>query len=113
MTQLPEAYERDPGLAAERTQLAWGRSTLALFGCGAAIAKGLPNVTGMPGRPYAGLALCAFGAVAWLSGVPYARARAHPERVRPVARRRAIAALALGTVAVGIGAVLIDTLLAP
>ena len=55
MIEPGDAYERDPGLAAERTQLAWGRSTLALFGCGAAIAKGLPNITGTPGRPWAGM----------------------------------------------------------
>ena len=54
------AYERDPGLAAERTELAWNRSTLALFACGAAMLKGLPKVTGKPGRPLAGLLIFAF-----------------------------------------------------
>ena len=72
----PPAYERDAGLAAERTELAWGRSSLALMACGAAIAKGIPKMTGGLGHPVAGGLLLGVGAFAWLLGVPYARARA-------------------------------------
>lgn len=107
-----DGYERDPGLAAERTEMAWGRSALALFVCGAAVARGLPGVTGAPGRPAAGVALCVIGGLAWLAGVPYARQRAHPER-RPTAgaRPRALLLMSLGTAAVGLGALIIDIVL--
>lgn len=109
----PILDEDDPGLAAERTQLAWSRSTLALFAFGAAVAKGLPHLTGTPGRPAAGLAICSFGAVVWLTSVPYARARAHPGQVRPMVRRRAIATMAVGTAAIGLGALLLELVFAP
>ena len=110
---VSEGFEPDPGLAAERTQLAWSRSTLALFAFGAAVAKGLPHLTGTPGRPLAGLTVCAFGALVWLTSVPYARARAHPDRVRPNVRRRALAIMAIGTAAVGVGALLLELVFTP
>ena len=109
----PASAGRDPGLAAERTQLAWSRSTLALFAFGAAVAKGLPNLTGTPGRPLAGLIVCAFGAVVWLTSVPYARARARGGRPSAVVRRRAIATMAIGTTVVGVGALLLELVFAP
>lgn len=100
--------QRHEGLAAERTELAWGRSTLALFACGAAIAKGLPQVTGSGGRPLAGAALFALGAVVWLAGVPYARARNRTVHGhRPPSPDRGLATLALGTSAVGLAAFVI------
>lgn len=102
-------YERDPGLAAERTELAWDRSMLALFGCGAAIAKGLPKLTGTPGRPGIGVAIFAAGALAWLAGVPYARMRRRAGRPpSPNARSWALAVLSLGTVLVGVAALSVD-----
>lgn len=36
-----EADARDPGSDAERTDLAWNRSGLALLGCGAAVLRGI------------------------------------------------------------------------
>lgn len=104
---------RDPGLAAERTQLAWSRSTLALFAFGAAIAKGLPRLTGTPGRPLAGLAICGLGVVIWFSALPYARDRRHPDLAHPDVHRRAMATMAFGTAAAGIGALLLDLVLVP
>ncbi len=92
-----------PGLAAERTELAWGRNSLALLGCGAAVAKGLDTVTGTTGRPLLGFVLLVLGAVAWLSGIPYARVRAQATRegVRAPVRKRELAILAGGTAIVG------------
>ena len=46
---MDESPSVGPGLAAERTELAWGRNSLALLGCGAAVAKGLDTVTGERG----------------------------------------------------------------
>jgi uncharacterized membrane protein YidH (DUF202 family) len=100
----PGAYERDAGLAAERTELAWGRSTLALMACGAAIAKGLPKMTGSAGHPVAGMLILGFGGLVWLAGLPYARARARASHTGQRHRATAIelAPLAFGTAAVGI-----------
>ena len=58
------------GLAAERTSLAWNRSSLALFACGAAVFKGLPRLPAPNGRPVVGgvivaLAIVAAIAVGW------------------------------------------------
>jgi len=103
------SYERDGGLAAERTELAWDRSALALFACGAAVIKGLRNVTGNAARPAIGIALLVLGGLVWLSGVPYARLRAEASRAgrRPVARGRELGIMALGTTLVGVAALAI------
>ena len=58
------------GLAAERTTLAWNRSSLALFACGAAVFKGVPQLPQPGGRPLVGgvivvLAVIAAVAVGW------------------------------------------------
>ncbi len=107
------AYERDEGLAAERTELAWGRSTLALLACGAAMVKGLPKVTGSAAHPIAGALLLGFGGLIWLLGLPYARARARAmrEHQRHVATAIELAPLAFGTAAVGIAALVVDIFL--
>ncbi len=106
-------YERDGGLAAERTELAWGRSTLALLACGAATVKGLPKVTGTPAHPVAGALILGFGGLVWLLGLPYARARAKASHagVRHRATFRELAPLALGTAAIGVAGLVIDLFL--
>ncbi len=38
-----DADSRDPGLAAERTDLAWNRSGLSLVACGAVVMRGLAD----------------------------------------------------------------------
>jgi uncharacterized membrane protein YidH (DUF202 family) len=97
------AYERDPGLAAERTELAWGRSAMSLFACGAAVSRGLPGVTGAAGRPWLGLSLLGLGLVVWLAGVPLAAERAREGRTgrRRPARLHELRPLAWGTAVVG------------
>ncbi len=108
-----DAYEREPGLAAERTELAWDRSALSLFACGAAIVKGLPKVTGGSAHPAAGMAVLALGALVWAAGLPYARARAHATRqgCRAVARRRELLPMAAGSAIVGVAAFVIAAFL--
>lgn len=97
----------DDGRAAERTELAWSRSALSLLACGAATAKGIPNVTS--GHPVTGIVLLALGGLVWLSGVPLARARAGATRrgARPTATIRDLAPVAYGTAVVGIAAIFI------
>jgi uncharacterized membrane protein YidH (DUF202 family) len=51
--------DADPGLARERTALAWTRSSLAFAAVGIAIVKA---------RPAVGIPILAFGLVVWLLG---------------------------------------------
>lgn len=100
------SYEREPGLAAERTELAWDRSALSLFACGAAIVRGLPSITGSSGHPGAGVAVLVLGGLVWAAGIPYARIRAHATRQgrRAVARRRELLPMAAASTIVGVAA---------
>jgi uncharacterized membrane protein YidH (DUF202 family) len=63
------------GLAQERTTLAWSRSSLALFACGAAVLKGVPRLPDPGGRPVVGGVIVALAAVAALVGSWEERAR--------------------------------------
>ena len=101
--------DRDRGLAAERTVLAWGRSTLALFACGAAVAKGVPNLTD-ESRPGPGIVMLLLGGAVWLAGLPFARVRARGGERRAVARPRELAPLAFGTAFVGLAAFMLGLL---
>ena len=107
MDDRAAARPRHAGLAAERTQLAWSRSALSLLACGAATLKGIPQVT--DGHPLTGAVLLLLGGVVWLAGVPLARQRARATALgeRPVARRRDLAPVAVGTVIVGIASMVI------
>jgi uncharacterized membrane protein YidH (DUF202 family) len=107
------SYEREPGLAAERTELAWDRSALSLFACGAAIVRGLPSVTGSAGHPVAGMAVLALGGLVWAAGLPYARIRSHATRQgrRSVARRRELLPMAAASAIVGVAAFVIAAFL--
>jgi len=91
-----------PGLSAERTDLAWSRSGLALMACGVAIAKGLPALHGNVSQPIAGIVLLVMGGAVWLLGWAAARRRRHElgqQRLR--ASYRDVAPIAFGTAAVG------------
>lgn len=107
------SYERDAGLAAERTELAWSRSTLALMACAAAMAKGTPSITGSASHPVAGILILGLGGLIWLLGLPYQRARAIASHTgtRHVATARELAPLAFGTAAVGVAAIIADVFL--
>ena len=59
MTPAAPAGDRDPGLARERTELAWTRTVISYAALGAALLK----VT-----PLAGVLVLAIGASAWKTG---------------------------------------------
>lgn len=92
----------EEGFAAERTDLAWSRSWLSMAACGIIIAKGLPALSGIPGRPIIGLAVLGLGLGVWLLGLLNAhRRRAAPGDVRPVVLWHEVAPVAFGTAIIG------------
>jgi uncharacterized membrane protein YidH (DUF202 family) len=95
----------DEGLAAERTELAWSRSGLAMMACGVVVARGLPTIDAVPRRPVVGVTILGLGAVAWALGLYAARRRrAAPGTPRPVARWRDLAPVAVGSTVIGVAA---------
>jgi len=94
-----------PGMAAERTDLAWSRSGVALLACGVIVLRGLPNVAGDSSRPAEGLLILGLGALTWGLGHWSARQRRTTlAGTRPVARWRDLAPTAIGTATVGMAA---------
>lgn len=89
MTSGPSAGSRppDPGLARERTSLAWTRSAIAFAAIGAAITKT---------RPLVGAPLLLFSAVIWLIG----RSRRTPGRAGLAPRRVLTVAISVTVVAI-------------
>jgi uncharacterized membrane protein YidH (DUF202 family) len=76
-----DADSRDPGLAAERTDLAWNRSGLSLIACGAAILRGLAGTPVSHGNLAVGACILALGVATWALGAWHlAHARARGER---------------------------------
>jgi uncharacterized membrane protein YidH (DUF202 family) len=103
-TAPDQPFVRDRGLAGERTELAWGRSGMALFACGAAVAKGIPKVTG-EGRPIIGIIILILGGITWLVSIPLERARrSTDERARLAVHTHELIPVAVGTAAVGLAA---------
>ena len=78
--------DHDPGLAADRTTLAWRRSGISVVAVGLAVARGIPTVDGVPGRPLIGLAIVGLGAVAFtVSSILAGRRARHAGTDRPTA----------------------------
>lgn len=97
--------EDQDGLAAERTDLAWSRSGLALGACGVLVLRGLPTVTGHPARPVVGGLIVLLGTVVWALGYRSShRRRPIPGRPRPPATWLDLAPAAYGTAVVGLAA---------
>ena len=92
---------RDPALAAERTDLAWNRSSLALLGCGAVVARGMTVGDPVPGRVAVGTTILVLGGLVWLLGTWQARRRSSRGGPRRVAGRLDLLPVSVGTAAVG------------
>ena len=105
--------EEEDGLAAERTELAWGRSSLSLMVCGVAVARGISKSADPSARPLIGGIVLVLGALAWGAGLPYARTRAIAGRTgeRHMVTPKELAPIAIGTAVVGVGALFIALLL--
>ena len=88
------------GLAAERTDLAWNRSALALLACGAAVLKGFPPAR-LSASHVVGAVILVLGAFTWVLGAHADRRRSRPATARAVATRQDLLPVALGTTVVG------------
>jgi uncharacterized membrane protein YidH (DUF202 family) len=102
MTRPYDPDASDPGLASERTDLAWNRSGLALLACGAAVTRGFTLREPTPGRIVVGIVILVLGAFTWVLGAWQARRRSAPGLARAVATRRDLFPVAAGTAVVGI-----------
>lgn len=94
-----------PGLAGERTDMAWSRSGLAVLTLLGAVAKRILDTVEDPSALAIVIAALAVAGVGWAVGLAWARliARASLEG-RPVANARTLAATAYGTSTLGIAA---------
>jgi uncharacterized membrane protein YidH (DUF202 family) len=105
-----DADSRDPGLAAERTDLAWNRSGLSLIACGAVVLRGLANTPVGRGHLAVGACILTLGVLTWALGWWHlAHARARGDR-RTTAGD--LLPVSLGVAAVGVSA-LVVCLLSP
>ena len=103
------AEARTPGLAAERTDLAWNRSGLSLLACAAAILHGVARPPLNTGNLAVGIFVFGLCAVIWALGMRHTRrARTRPDR-------RATAAdllpISLGVAVVGLAALFLGAFL--
>lgn len=95
-------------LAAERTTLAWRRSGLSVVAVGLAIARGVPNVDGVPGRPLVGVVVVLLGGLAFGVSARQAVVRANRfGEARPAVRRGELLPVTLATTLVALGAAVV------
>jgi uncharacterized membrane protein YidH (DUF202 family) len=104
-------YDVEDGMASERTDLAWGRSGLALVVCGATVLRDVPWTEGDSGRASAGTLILLLGGATWLMGALQARRRRAPGLARRTARPIDLVPVALGVVAVGVAAFVVALVL--
>ena len=103
MTEFEEESPQ-PGLAAERTDLAWNRSGLALLACGVVIARGLALSHLSPSHVAVGAVVLVLGGAVWALGGVQARRRSRPGHARERAEAVDLLPIAIGTAAVGVAA---------
>jgi len=101
--------EETPGLAGERTDMAWSRSGLALVVAVGAVLRlvVLPDDADAPTIVYA---LCALGGIAWVVAMTHARTISRSTiEGRLVADPTRLRSLAYGTTAFALGALVLAT----
>ena len=100
-----------PGLAAERTTLAWRRSGVSVIAVGAAVARGVPTVDAVPSRPVIGVLIAVLGGLAFaVSSRQAARRAAAIDSSRPTPRIGDLWPVTASTVLVAVGAVVVVVL---
>ena len=93
---------RDPGLAAERTDLAWNRSGMSLLACGTAVMRGLAHPPLDKGNLAVGAAILGLAAFSWALGAWHARRSG--AKGRGAATARDLWPISLGVALVGVAA---------
>jgi len=103
----------DEGLAPERTQLAWGRTGLAVVVAVGVLARrawterGSTSTTTLAAL---GLAVVGAGALAWMAGMRGSRQLEEAGRPHGLHGRRAFALISGGTVLLAVGGLVFDLL---
>ena len=105
-----EIPDEAPGVAGERTTLAWRRTGLSVALAGIAIARGVPVVKGVPGRPAVGVLVLVLGAVVFLISHRQSVRRTAGSSGRQTAELADLAPVAVGTTLVAIAAFLVVVL---
>lgn len=101
-------FADDPGLAADRTTLAWRRSGVSMVAIGLAVARGIPTVDAVPSRPVLGLVIVGLGTLSFLASSRQAgRRAAHRGVSRPIAVLGDLWPVTAATLAAAIGAILV------
>jgi uncharacterized membrane protein YidH (DUF202 family) len=90
--------------ADERTDLAWNRSGLAIFGCGLIVMRGLTLNGFERADVLAGVAILALGIVSYVLAGWHAWRRLAPGRAERPARPADLLPLALGVTTIGVAA---------
>lgn len=102
-----EAPDEPPGLAGERTTLAWRRTGLSVAAAGLAIARGIPVVRGVPGRPVVGAVVLVLAGLLFLVSHRQAARRSSGPAGRRTATLGDLAPVAVGTTLVAVAGVLV------
>jgi uncharacterized membrane protein YidH (DUF202 family) len=100
--------EWDEGLAPERTQLAWGRTGLAVVVAVGVLARRVWTLRGPTG--IVGLVLVAVGALVWLAGMRSSRQLEESMEPHGMAGRRAFGLMTAGTLVLAAGALVFGVL---
>lgn len=96
------------GFAAERTTLAWRRSGLSIVAVGVVIARGVPTVGGVPGRPLIGLVVALLGGFAFAVNARQAAVRSRQvDGGRAVAQPAHLLLVSAATAAIALGAMVV------
>jgi uncharacterized membrane protein YidH (DUF202 family) len=100
--------EQDVGLAAERTSLAWRRSGVSMIAIGLGVARGIPTIDTVPGRPLLGLVIVVLGAAAFtVSHVQATRRGARVGTDRPTAELADLWPVSAATLLAALGAAVV------
>ncbi|HLM16890.1 MAG TPA: DUF202 domain-containing protein [Acidimicrobiia bacterium] len=105
------AARSTPSLSAdERTDLAWNRSGLALFGCGLIVMRGLTLNDFERSDVAAGITILGLGMFSYVLAGWHARRRVAPGRAEHPARPADLLPLAIGVTAIGVAAFVLGLL---